>query len=67
MAGGRPSVKASCGNGLTGLRYPRMSKGDEERARRLAEALRQNLRRRKAQARETAEKPQQTEQDSKEK
>jgi hypothetical protein len=29
-----------------------MSKADEERARRLAEALRQNLRRRKAQARE---------------
>ena len=28
-----------------------MSKADEERARRLAEALRQNLRRRKAQAR----------------
>ncbi|HEY9554166.1 MAG TPA: hypothetical protein VIR62_11270 [Allosphingosinicella sp.] len=28
-----------------------MSKGDEERAKRLAEALRQNLRRRKAQAR----------------
>ncbi len=28
-----------------------MAKGDEERAKRLAEALRQNLRRRKAQAR----------------
>jgi len=28
-----------------------MSKGDDERAKRLAEALRQNLRRRKAQAR----------------
>jgi len=28
-----------------------MTKGDEERARRLAEALRQNLRRRKTQAR----------------
>ena len=35
-----------------------MSKADDERAKRLAEALRQNLRRRKAQARgETAEKP----------
>jgi hypothetical protein len=33
-----------------------MSKGDEERAKRLAEALRQNLRRRKAQARGDAEK-----------
>jgi hypothetical protein len=30
-----------------------MAKGDEERAKRLAEALRQNLRRRKAQARGT--------------
>jgi hypothetical protein len=35
-----------------------MGKADEERARRLAEALRQNLRRRKAQARgEDADKP----------
>jgi hypothetical protein len=34
-----------------------MSKGDEERAKRLGEALRQNLRRRKAQARGEAEKP----------
>ena len=39
-----------------------MAKGDEERERRLAEALRQNLRRRKAQARgeeppEAPEKP----------
>lgn len=33
-----------------------MSKGDDERAKRLAEALRQNLRRRKAQARGEAEK-----------
>ena len=33
-----------------------MSKGDEERAKRLAEALRQNLRRRKAQARGETEK-----------
>ena len=32
-----------------------MSKADEDRARRLAEALRQNLRRRKAQARGEAE------------
>ena len=32
-----------------------MSKDDPERARRLAEALRQNLRRRKAQAREKPE------------
>jgi hypothetical protein len=32
-----------------------MRKADEERARRLAEALRQNLRRRKAQARGEAE------------
>ena len=35
-----------------------MSKAEDDRARRLAEALRQNLRRRKAQAREAAqEKP----------
>jgi hypothetical protein len=35
-----------------------MGKADEERARRLAEALRQNLRRRKAQARgEEGDKP----------
>ena len=35
------------------IRYlPPMSKGDEERERRLAEALRENLRRRKAQARD---------------
>jgi hypothetical protein len=33
-----------------------MAKQDEERAKRLAEALRQNLRRRKAQAREVAAK-----------
>jgi len=34
-----------------------MSKAEDDRARRLAEALRQNLRRRKAQARETVEGP----------
>ncbi len=34
-----------------------MAKGDEERAKRLAEALRQNLRRRKAQARGLDERP----------
>ena len=34
--------------------FPAMAKGDEERAKRLADALRQNLRRRKAQAREGA-------------
>ncbi|WP_182911903.1 hypothetical protein [Sphingomonas cavernae] len=34
-----------------------MGKADDERARRLAEALRQNLRRRKAQARGAAEAP----------
>ena len=39
-------VKARCGKGLRG-----MAKRDEERERRLAEALRENLRRRKAQAR----------------
>lgn len=32
-----------------------MSKPEDDRARRLAEALRQNLRRRKAQARETVQ------------
>ncbi len=40
-------LAASSGKGLG---RP-MAKGDEERAKRLAEALRQNLRRRKAQAR----------------
>jgi hypothetical protein len=34
-----------------------MGKADEERAKRLAEALRQNLRRRKAQARGESEPP----------
>lgn len=35
----------------TGLVSPAMGRADEERSKRLAEALRQNLRRRKAQAR----------------
>jgi hypothetical protein len=41
-----------------------MAKGDEEREKRLAEALRQNLRRRKAQARgEAVEEPKGPERD----
>jgi hypothetical protein len=50
-----------CQGGLRQVRDPAyfflMSKADEERAKRLAEALRQNLRRRKAQARGESEAP----------
>ena len=46
-------VKPGCGKARKRLSFRLMSKSDEERARRLAEALRQNLRRRKSQARET--------------
>ena len=53
---GRINVKAACGQRLGRPNSRRMSKGDEERAKRLAEALRQNLRRRKAQARGEEEK-----------
>jgi hypothetical protein len=41
-----------------------MAKDDEERAKRLAEALRENLRRRKAQARESQDKPNERETDA---
>src|SRR3546814_6894633 len=55
-SGPMAAAHASCQGGLPisiENRYQRgMSKGDEERAKRLAEALRQNLRRRKVQARE---------------
>src|SRR3546814_16672322 len=55
-SGPMAAAHASCQGGLpisSENRYQRgMSKGDEERAKRLAEALRQNLRRRKVQARE---------------
>ena len=40
-----------CRNHIVPPSFFAMAKGDEERAKRLAEALRQNLRRRKAQAR----------------
>src|SRR3546814_7763786 len=55
-SGPMAAAHASCQGGLPisiENRYQRgMSKGDEERAKRLAEALRQNLRRRKVQERE---------------
>src|SRR3546814_1270262 len=55
-SGPMAAAHASCQGGLPisiENRYQRgMSKGDKERAKRLAEALRQNLRRRKVQARE---------------
>jgi hypothetical protein len=47
----RLDVKAGCGKPLEALSNSTMSKAEDERAKRLAEALRQNLRRRKAQAR----------------
>jgi|GEM_PF-1858174 len=51
MAGGRHACQGELADGgLTGL-VPPMARQDEERAKRLAEALRENLRRRKAQAR----------------
>lgn len=50
-------VKAACGPPPRRATCPRMSKGDDERERRLAEALRENLRRRKAQARGRDEGP----------
>ena len=56
MAEGASPVKASCAPGRCSAKpLPAMSKSDAEREKRLAEALRQNLRRRKAQARESAE------------
>ncbi len=48
---GTSYVKAGCGKCVIPISFPAMTKVDEERAKRLAEALRQNLRRRKAQAR----------------
>lgn len=49
--GGGRNVKAGCGKPAQRVSGNPMGKEDEERKRRLAEALRQNLRRRKAQAR----------------
>ncbi len=51
------NVKAACGGSLERLSLAGMAKSDDDRAKRLAEALRQNLRRRKAQARGTEERP----------
>ncbi len=51
MRGAPRYVKAACGEGRHQSSEQPMSKDDSEKARRLAEALRQNLRRRKAQAR----------------
>ena len=48
---GRRHVKAGCGKPVKRTSFPAMAKADEEREKRLAEALRANLRRRKAQAR----------------
>ena len=48
---GRCNVKAGCGKSVKATSFPAMPKADEEREKRLAEALRENLRRRKAQAR----------------
>ena len=48
---GSSAVKAGCGTCVIPPNFPAMAKADDERAKRLAEALRQNLRRRKAQAR----------------
>ena len=50
----RHIVKASCPRAATALIPAEMSANDDQRAKRLAEALRENLRRRKAQAREAA-------------
>lgn len=50
----RCNVKTTCGGRLPGLTYAAMSKGDMEREKRLAEALRANLRRRKQQVRRTS-------------
>ena len=57
MATASSSVKAGCGKCLPAPSFAAMGSEDEERRKRLAEALRQNLRRRKAQARGEAEKP----------
>ena len=48
---GRCDVKAGCGKCVIPPSFLVMAKADEERAKRLAEALRLNLRRRKAHAR----------------
>ena len=50
----RHIVKASCRSAATALIPAEMPTTDDPRAKRLAEALRENLRRRKAQAREAA-------------
>jgi hypothetical protein len=55
MAGPGRAVKAACATPRQRLSGGAMSKAEEERKQRLAEALRQNLRRRKAQARGEAE------------
>ena len=49
--GGRPPVNPACGKSLPERSFAAMAKGDAEREKRLADALRENLRRRKAQAR----------------
>jgi len=48
-------VKAACGRGRRAPIGPPMSDGNQERAERLAAALRENLRRRKEQARALAQ------------
>ena len=57
MAMGSKPVKAACGGLPRATIYFPMNKADDERSRRLAEALRMNLRRRKAQARGQAPAP----------
>jgi hypothetical protein len=51
MASRAGQVKAACGKPRNRPSFSPMSRRDEEREKRLAEALRENLRRRKAQAR----------------
>lgn len=51
----RHPVKAACGLVRRPVAIQAMSKQDAEREKRLAEALRENLRRRKAQARDAAD------------
>ena len=50
-------VKATCGGPVNWIRRKPMTRQEEERAERLAQALRDNLRRRKAQARAATAKP----------
>lgn len=57
MRRGSTNVKARCGGPATKANDFAMGKADEDRAKRLAEALRQNLRKRKAQARGDAPLP----------